>query len=156
QAIHALDANISPGEIITMREHLERTTAAQLVALTMLTVFGGLALVLAAIGLYGVMAAIVTQSARQLALRLALGAGASPLLKLVLGTGLAVTASGLAIGLAFAAGTTRLMGYLLYEVDPRDPIVFAGALTAVAVSAAAACAVPALRATRTDPLQALR
>jgi macrolide transport system ATP-binding/permease protein len=154
--IHALDSNIAPGEIITMREQLERTTASQLVALTMLIVFGGLALILAAIGLYGVMAATVAQSARQMALRVALGAETSHVLRLVLGTGLTVTAIGLAIGLAFALGTTRLMGYLLYEVNPRDPLVFAIALGVVALSSAAACSVPAFRATRTDPLQALR
>jgi macrolide transport system ATP-binding/permease protein len=154
--VHALDSNMAPGEVITMREQLERTTSSQLVALTMLIVFGGLALVLAAIGLYGVMAATVAQSARQLALRVALGADTAHVLRLVLGTGFAVTAIGLAIGLAFALGTTRLMGYLLYEVNPRDPLVFTTALVVVALSAAAACTVPAFRATRTDPLQALR
>jgi predicted permease len=156
RAIQGLDANIAPGEVITMREQVERTTAAQLVAVTMLVVFGTLALILAGIGLYGVMAATVAQSARQLALRMALGADAAHLLRSVLGTGLTVTAVGLAVGLVCAFETTRLMGYLLYEVDPRDPFVFVTALVVVTVSAASACAIPALRATRTDPLQVLR
>ena len=154
--IHALDSNIAPGEIITMREQIERTTASHRVALTMLMVFGGLALVLAAIGLYGVMAATVAQSARQIALRIALGADASHVLRLVIGTAGTVTGVGIVIGVACALQTTRLMGYLLYEVDPRDPAVFAVALAVITLAAAAACTVPALRATRTDPLQALR
>src|SRR5207244_9384758 len=74
--IHALDANISPGELITMREQVDRTTASQRIAVTILTVFGALALVLAPVGLYGVMAATVSQSTRELALRLALAPSA--------------------------------------------------------------------------------
>ncbi len=155
-AIHALDSSLAPGEIITMREQLERTTASELVALTMLIVFGALALVLAAIGLYGVMAATVAQGARQLALRMALGARASHVLRLVLGSGLVVTAIGVLVGIACALEMTRLMGYLLYEVSPRDPVVFGAALVIVAISALAACVIPALRALGTDPLQALR
>ena len=126
------------------------------ISVTMLIVFGGLALVLAAIGLYGVMAATVAQGARQLALRMALGADASQVLRLVLGRGFAVTAVGLVVGAAAAFETTRLMGYVLYQVSPRDPIVFVSALVVVTVSAMAACIVPARRAIRTDPLQALR
>ena len=154
--IHSLDPNVAPGEIITMREQVDRTTSTQQVALTMLTVFAVLALLLATIGLYGVMAATVAQSTRQLALRLALGAKASDLLRLVLGTGLTVTVIGVIAGAACAFETTRLMGYLLYQVSPRDPAVFAAALVVVTVSAAAACVIPAWRATRTDPVQALR
>jgi predicted permease len=155
-AIHVLDSNIAPGEIITMREQVERTTASQLVALTMLTVFGGLALVLATIGLYGIMAATVAQNTRQLALRMALGANATHVLGFVLRGGLTLTALGLIVGGACAFETTHLMGYLLYRVGPRDPYVFAAALVGISVSAAAACIVPALRAARTDPLEALR
>jgi putative ABC transport system permease protein len=154
--IRALDAGIAPGELITMREQVERTTAPQRIALTMLIVFGGLAVALAAIGLYGVMAAIVAQSTRQLALRMALGAGPSDVVRLVMGNGLAVTSAGVVVGAAAAFETTRLMGYLLYEVNPLDPLVFAAAVALVVAAAASACVIPALRATRTDPLQALR
>jgi len=154
--IRALDANIAPGELITMREQVERTTAPQRIALTMLIVFGGLAVVLAAIGLYGVMAAIVAQSSPQFALRMALGAEPSHVVRLVMGNGLAVTIAGVVVGAAATFETTRLMGYLLYEVNPLDPIVFAAAVALVVAAAASACAIPALRATRTDPLQALR
>jgi predicted permease len=154
--MRTLDANIAPGELITMREQVERTTAPQRIALTMLIVFGGVAIGLAAIGLYGVMAATVAQSTRQLALRMALGAEPSDVIRLIMRSGLAVTIAGVVMGAAAALETTRLMGYLLYEVNPLDPMVFAAAVAVVAVAATSACAIPALRATRTNPLQALR
>ena len=154
--IHALDANVAPGELITMREQVERTTASQRVAFTILVVFGGLALMLAAIGLYGVMASTVSQSTRELALRMALGAGASDLMQLVLSKGLLLTAGGVALGVVAALEATRLMGYLLYRVSPRDPLAFAWAVVVIAIASLTACLVPAWRATRTDPLRALR
>jgi predicted permease len=154
--IHALDSNIAPGELITMQEQVERTTASQRIALTMLIVFGALALVLAAIGLYGVMAATVAQSTRQLALRMALGADASHVRRLILTRGLTLTAAGATVGIVSAWQTTRLMGYLLYRVSPRDVSTFGAAVAIVAVAALAACAAPAYRATRTDPIQVLR
>src|SRR3989442_3971267 len=154
--IHALDANVAPSELITMREQVERTTAAQRISVTILVVFGGLAVVLAAIGLYGVMASTVSQSSRELALRMALGAGASDLLGLVLSKGLALTVGGLVLGLVVALQVTRLLGYLLYKVSPRDPIAFGLAFVVITVASLVACFVPAWRATRTDPLRALR
>jgi putative ABC transport system permease protein len=154
--IRALDPDVAPGEIITMKEQVYRTTAPQRVAVTMLSVFGGLALVLAAIGLYGVMASTVAQSARELALRIALGAAASDLLRLVMSRGLALTAGGVVAGAVAAFQVTRLMGYLLYKVSPRDPLAFGLAFVVITVAALAACFVPAWRATRTDPLGALR
>ena len=156
RAIHALDAGVSPGELITMREQVDRTTAAQRIAVTILVTFSSLALVLAAIGLYGVMAATVSQSARELALRVALGATRSDLLRLVIEKGMALTALGLLAGGLAALESTRLMGYLLYHVSPRDPMVFGSAVVVVGIAALAACLVPAWRASRTDPIQALR
>jgi len=154
--IHALDANVAPGELITMREQVDRTTASQRIAVTILGVFGGLALLLAAIGLYGVMSSSVSQSSRELALRMALGADTSDLLRLVMSRGLALTAGGVVIGAAAALEVTRLMGYLLYQVSPRDPVAFGSAFAVIAVASLAACLAPAWRATRTDPLRALR
>ena len=154
--VHALDGNVSPGELITMREQVDRTTASQRIAVTILGVFGGLALILAAIGLYGVMASTVSQSTRELALRMALGAGTSDLLKLVMVKGLALTAGGVILGAAAALQLTRLMGYLLYEVGPRDPLAFGSAFAVLTIASLTACFVPAWRATRTDPLRALR
>jgi predicted permease len=154
--IRALDANVAPGELIAMREQVDRTTSSQRIAVTILVVFGGLALGLAAVGLYGVMAATVSQSTRELALRMALGARASDLLRLVIAKGLALTTIGVAVGGVAALELTRLMGYLLYKVSPRDPLAFASAFVIVALASLAACLVPAWRATRTDPIQALR
>jgi putative ABC transport system permease protein len=142
--------------VITMQEAVDRTTAVQRVAVTMLGVFGALALVLAAIGLYGVMSYSVSQRSRELGLRMALGADASNLMRLVMSNGLSLTAGGVVLGLAVALGTTRLMGNLLYNVSPRDPLAFAAALAVMTVAALVACFLPAWRAMRTDPVRALR
>jgi macrolide transport system ATP-binding/permease protein len=154
--VHALDSSVTPLEMITMREQVDRTTASQRISVTILVVFGTVALVLAAIGLYGVMASSVSQSTRELALRMALGAGTSDLLRLVLSKGLILTAGGIMIGGLAAFQVTRLMGYLLYQVSPRDPLAFGAALIVIGVASMTACLVPAWRATRTDPLHALR
>jgi ABC-type antimicrobial peptide transport system permease subunit len=102
------------------------------------------------------MASTVSQSTRELALRMALGAGPSDLLQLVLSKGLLLTVGGVALGVVAALEATRLMGYLLYNVSPRDPLAFAWAAGVIAVASVTACLVPAWRATRTDPLRALR
>jgi putative ABC transport system permease protein len=154
--IKTLDANLAPGEIITMKEQVDRMSWTQRAAVTLLTVFGALALLLAGIGLYGVMSYAVSQSRRELALRMALGAGASDLLRIVISRGLALTLSGIGFGTMVALGLTRLMGDLLYKVSPRDPAPFAAAFVALTLAAAAACFLPAWRATRTDPVGALR
>ncbi len=154
--IHALDANLAPGEVITMQEQVDRTTAVQRVAVTMLGVFAGLALLLAAIGLYGVMSYTVSQRTQELALRMALGAGTPDLLRLVLSHGLALTAGGVVLGAAAALSLTHLMGTLLYNVSPRDPLAFGSAFVVLAIATLAACFLPAYRAASTDPVRALR
>jgi ABC-type antimicrobial peptide transport system permease subunit len=154
--IHALDENLAPGEVITMGEEVARTMAFQRVALNMLTVFSLLALLLAAIGMYGVMSYTVSQSRRELGLRMALGAGPRDLLRLVLSHGLTLTVAGVALGAAVALGSSRLLGYLLYHVSPRDPLAFASALLVMMMAALAACLLPAWRAARIDPVRALR
>jgi len=154
--VHALDPDLAPQELITMRQHVDRSTASQRIAVTLLSVFGGLALLLAVIGLYGVMSYAVSQSRRELGLRMALGARASDLLRLVMSKGLALTAGGVVLGAAAALGLTRLLGYMLYKVSPRDPLAFASALVVMTVASLAACLLPAWRATRTDPVRALR
>src|SRR5207302_10827893 len=126
-------------ELITMQEQIDRTTAAQRIAVAMLGVFGGLALVLAAIGLYGVMSYSVSQSTRELGLRMALGASASNLLRLVMSQGLVLTAGGFVLGATAALALTRLLGNLLYSVSPRDPLAFGLALVVMAIASVAAC-----------------
>jgi macrolide transport system ATP-binding/permease protein len=154
--VHALDSNLAPYEVITMQEQLDRSTSAQMVAVTLVGVLGGLALLLATIGLYGVMSYAVSQSSRELGLRMALGAGSSNLLRLVLSRGLALTGGGVLLGAAVALGLTRLLGNLLYKVSPYDPLAFGSALTVMIVASLLACFLPAWRATRTDPARALR
>jgi ABC-type antimicrobial peptide transport system permease subunit len=127
-----------------------------MVAMTLVGVLGGLALLLAAIGLYGVMSYAVSQSTRELGLRMALGAGAPNLLRLVMSRGLALTGAGVLFGAATALLLTRLLGSLLYEVSPRDPIAFGSALAVMTLVSVAACLLPAWRAARTDPAQVLR
>jgi macrolide transport system ATP-binding/permease protein len=154
--IHALDANLAPGEVLSMQEQVDRTTAFQRVAVTMLALFGGLALVLAAIGLYGVMSYSVSQRTRELGLRMALGARGADILRVVLRDGLGLTAAGAVLGAAVAVGTTRLMGNLLYKVSPHDPLAFGAALLVMTIASLLACLLPAWRAMETDPLRALR
>jgi predicted permease len=154
--IHRLDPNVSPSALITMREQIERTTTAHRVAVTMLVAFGSLALVLAAIGLYGVMASTVAQSRRELALRMALGAEPADLVRLVLTNGLELTAAGIVVGTVAGLRVTPLLGYLLYGVGPRDPMAYVSAVLIVAVASILACVVPGWRATRTQSLHALR
>ena len=154
--VHTIDENIAPTEVITMREQVDRSTWTQRAAVSLLSIFGGLALLLAAVGLYGVMSYVVSQSKRELGLRMALGANASNLLRLVMSNGMALTGGGIVLGVATALGLTRLMGDLLYKVSPRDPIAFGAAFVVMTIAAVAACLLPAWRAMRTDPVQALR
>ena len=154
--VHALDANLAPYEVITLQEQLERSTSPQMVAVTLVGILGGLALLLAAIGLYGVMSYAVSQSTRELGLRMALGADTSNVLRLVMSRGLALTAGGVLLGAVIALALTRLLGNLLYNVSPRDPLAFGSALAVMTIASLAACFLPAWRATRTDPARTLR
>jgi predicted permease len=154
--VHALDANLAPYEVISLQEEMDRSTSPQRVAVTLLGILGGLALLLATVGLYAVMSYTISQSTREFGLRMALGAGASTLLRQVMSHGLALTAVGVLVGAAAALGLTRLLGNLLYKVGPRDPVAFGSALVVMTIASVAACFLPAWRATRTDPARALR
>src|SRR3981189_258378 len=149
--VNTLDPDLALYEVITLQEQLDRSTSAQLVAVTLVGVLGGLALLLSVIGLYGVMSYAVSQSTRELGLRMALGAGAANLLRLVMSRGLTLTAVGVLLGAAVAFLLTHLLGNLLFQVSPRDPLAFASALIVMTFAALAACFLPAWRATRTDP-----
>jgi len=154
--VHALDSNLAAYEMITMQEQINRATASQRVAMILLGVFGVLALLLAGVGLYGVMSYAVSQSTRELGLRMALGASPASLLRHVMSRGLALTAAGVLLGAFAALATTRLLGYLLYKVSPRDPLAFGAAFAIMTIAAVVACCVPAWRAIRIDPVRALR
>jgi macrolide transport system ATP-binding/permease protein len=154
--VHALDPNLALYEMITLQEQVNRSTSPQLVAVTLVSILGGLALLLAGVGLYGVMSYAVAQSTRELGLRMALGAGAANLLCLIISRGLRLTAGGILFGIGAAFVLTRLLGNLLYHVNPRDPWIFASALAVMTMTAVSACLLPAWRAARTNPAQVLR
>lgn len=154
--VHTLDPNLALYEIITLQEQVDRSTSPQLVAVTLVAILGGLALLLAAIGIYGVMSYTVSQSTRELGLRMALGAGASNLLRVVISRGLALTAIGILFGTVVALVLTRLMGDLLYNVSPYDPRAFGLALAVMTSATITACLWPAWHATRIDPARVLR
>ena len=123
---------------------------------TMFTLFGGLALLVAAVGLYSVVSYGVTQRAHELGVRIALGARARDVVRLVVGEGMRTTVLGLVIGLAAALFAGRWVATLLYDVSPRDPFTFVGVMIALVLLAVVASLAPALRAARTDPNVALR
>jgi putative ABC transport system permease protein len=119
-------------------------------------IFSTLALVLAAAGIYGVMAYSVVQRTQEIGIRLALGAQRSDVFKLILGQGTLVTVLGLTLGVAGALALSRLMTSLLFEVAPTDPLTFAAVTICLTIVSLAACYIPARRATRVDPLVALK
>jgi putative ABC transport system permease protein len=122
----------------------------------LLGIFAAVAVVLAAVGIYGVMAYSVTQRTREIGIRLALGATRADVISLVLGQSLALTAVGIVLGLAGAAGMTRYLSGLLFGLTPLDPTTFIGVALVFGAIATLSAFVPARRATRVDPLVALR
>ena len=154
--VRALDANLALYETITLQEQVDRSTSPQLVAVTLVAILGGLALLLASVGLYGLMSYAVSQSTRELGVRMALGAGAVNVFRMVVSRGLTLTAAGVLVGVATALALTRWLAGYLYNVSPRDPLAFASGFAVMMITAIAACLLPAWRATRTDPARALR
>src|SRR5262252_1127042 len=131
--VHALDPNLAPLITDRLQDQIDLISYSQRLAVTLVALFGGTALFLAAIGLYAVMSYSVSQGTRELGLRMALGASTKDLLRLVMSRGLFLTASGAAIGIVAAVVLTRLMGQMLYKVSPRDPIAFGLALVVIAI-----------------------
>lgn len=154
--VHGLDENLALYEMITLQEQVNRSTSPQLVAVTLVSILGGLALLLASVGLYGVMSYAVAQNTRELGLRMALGADSARLLRLVISRGLKLAIGGVLFGLVAGLAITGFLGKLLYNVSPRDPVVFVSAVAIITVTAIAACLLPAWRAARTDPARVLR
>jgi predicted permease len=154
--VHALDGNLAPLITDRLETQIDGMSYSQRLAVTLVAIFGGMALFLAAIGLYAVMSYSVSQSTRELGMRMALGAGARDILRLVLSRGLRLTIIGIVVGAAAAVLLTRLMANLLYKVSPNDPIAFASAFVILLAVTLLACVVPARRATHIDPVRALR
>ncbi len=155
-AIHALDSDLPVYAAQTMGEVVETSFAAQRFAALLLGLFAAMALVLAAVGIYGVMAFSVGQRTQEMGIRMALGATRPDILRLVLGRGSVLTVAGALIGLLACLGLTRFLASLLFGVTATDPVTFLGVAFILAAVALFACYVPARRATRVDPLVALR
>jgi predicted permease len=156
QAFQEIDADLPITETMPIADHLEQAVFAQRIAATLLAIFGALALTLAAVGLYSVMAYAVSQRTHEMGIRLALGASPAELRRMVVGSGMKVAAIGLALGAVGAAGVSRLLTSLLNGVSPTDPLTFGVVLGALAMVAFVAALVPALRASSVDPIVALR
>ena len=155
-AVWGLDRQLALAGLRTMDQVISRSTASRRFILSLIASFAGLALVLAAIGIYGVLAYSVTQRTRELGVRMALGALRSDVLRLVLGQSLRITAIGIIVGVAGSLVVTRFLQTLLFEVHPTDPPTFAGVVLLLAAVSAAASYVPSRRATHVDPMVALR
>jgi predicted permease len=154
--VRAIDPEQPIADVRTMEQWVARSLQNQRTNMTLLTIFGGVALMLSAIGIYGVLAFGVAQRVREFGIRQALGADRSSILSLVLGQGLRTAGLGILLGVVASVALSRLLESLLFGVAPYDLTVFAGVVVLLAAVAAAACYIPARRATRVDPMVALR
>jgi ABC-type antimicrobial peptide transport system permease subunit len=140
----------------TIQEQIEQGLWASRMGAALLSIFGGLALTLAMIGIYGVMSYTVAQRTQEIGIRMALGAQAGDVFRLVLRQGMLLALSGAAAGIVGALLVGRMIADLLYGIRPQDPITYAGVALVLILVALVACYIPARRATRVDPLVALR
>jgi predicted permease len=156
QQVHAIDPDVPVYDIATMDQRLQDSVARQRFAMTMLAAFAGFALILAAIGLYGVLSFLVSQGTADIAIRMAMGAQRGRILAQVFREGMGLAVAGIVAGLAGGVVLTRLMAGLLFGVSPSDPATFAAVALLLGLVALAACYFPARRAMRVEPMAALR
>jgi len=154
--VRALDPDLPIANVRSMEEVVSGALLPQRLATVLVGAFAALALVLAALGLYGVVAYSVARRTQEIGVRIALGATGPGVLRLVVGQGMRLMAAGVAAGLAGAWGVTRLLASLLYGVSPTDPVAFSLAAVLLGLVALLAAALPAWRASRLDPMTALR
>jgi len=151
----ALDRNLPLANVTTLDDALDESVAQERFSMLMLGIFAALALMLAAVGIYGLIAYSVAQRAQEIGVRIALGARRADVLGLVVGQAMRLTLLGILLGAVAALGSGRLIASLLFEVEPGDPSVLAGAALLVAAVALLAAGLPALRAAQTEPRAAL-
>jgi ABC-type antimicrobial peptide transport system permease subunit len=156
RAVNALDPTLPLGSPRTMEEIIARTLATPRFQSTLLAALGASGLLLAVVGIYGVIALLVVQRTQEFGLRMALGAQRGQVLRMVVGQGVVLAMTGIVAGAVVALLATRVLGDMLFGIGPRDPSTFVGVAALLALSAIAASVVPALRATRVDPLVAMR
>ncbi|HZF37447.1 MAG TPA: ABC transporter permease [Blastocatellia bacterium] len=154
--VQAVDKDQPISNVRTMEERLASTVSQRRFSLILLAIFAGLALSLAAIGIYGVMSYLVTQRRHEIGVRMALGAQTGDVLRLVIRQGMALALTGVLIGLIAAFGLTRLLKSLLFDLSATDPLTFFATALLLALAALLACYLPARRATKVDPVVALR
>ena len=151
---------VDPGQplyaVQSMNVVIENTVKDKSLNTTLLTVFAGVSLLLAVIGMYGVMSYTVAQHTREIGIRMALGAQSRSILKLVVGRGLVLVTAGIVIGVLASFGLTRLIENMLFGVTPRDPLTFVMIVALLGFVALLACLIPAQRAMRVDPIVVLR
>jgi predicted permease len=153
--IAGIDPELALFDIHTMEQRAELSLAARKTSMMLALGFGGVALFLSAVGIYGVLAYLVSQRRREIGIRIALGSTAAAILRLVMGEGLALVGTGLAVGVAGAVLLRRAVETLIYGVSPLDPLVLAAVTVVLAAVALAACGLPARRAMRVDPVVVL-
>lgn len=156
RAVWALDAQLPVARLRTLEEVVDRSTARTTFTLLLLGLAGAVALLLGTVGIYGVISYVVSQRTREIGVRMALGAARGDISRMVLRHGLAVTLSGIAVGLGAAFALTRLMRALLFEVSPTDPTTFVAVPLLLAAVALGATYLPAARAARVEPVEAIR
>jgi putative ABC transport system permease protein len=156
QAVLDVDHDVPLDNVMTMDARVSASVAGPRLYAVLLGAFAMLALALAAVGLYGVLSYSVSQRHREFGVRLALGAERGDILRLVVQQGLALTLVGVALGLAGALGVTRFLKTLLFGISPNDPATYAAICALLVAVAFLACWIPARRASRVDPMAALR
>jgi len=156
QAVWSVDSSLPVFQVRTLQDLYDQSLARSAFTLVLLAIAGAMALVLGIVGIYGVIAYAVTQRTREIGIRMALGAQSTGLRQMFVRQGLLLAGIGAVIGLGAAAGLTRLMASLLFGVSALDPLTYAGVAAILTAAAALASYLPARRATRADPLDALR
>jgi putative ABC transport system permease protein len=156
QQVHDLDPDLPVYDMATLEQRLARTVSQPRFSTLLIALFAGLAVTLAAVGLYGLMAWSVSQRTQEIGVRMALGAGRGQVLRQMVGEGARLIAWGLALGLAGALAASRLLAGLLFEIDPTDPWTLIGVTLLLSSVALLASWLPARRAARLDPQIALR